>query len=176
MNEQVRAFLWRAARRDILTPNQCIILRELFANTGTVEDCYRLIAENMMLDQRRLQALRLQIDTIETHSRKATVDKQSLGEDLEALLQQSGPDEPSAWEPDPGLEWFCYLAVNRGLLTREMCLSVFADVEGAQDLLGFAQSVMNVGLCRDLSLIQELIDEALESWAHSPKPPVTTFS
>ena len=79
-------------------------------------------------------------------------------------------------EPDPGLEWICYLAVAKKIMTREICLCVAADLDEVVDVLSFAQAVMDTGLCKDLHLVQNLTDEALEQWAQGKEPPFSVFA
>lgn len=174
MNQQIATFLWRAARRDILTPQQCLVLRELFTEGATIEECVDFIATNRLVTETQVSALRLASDV---HARRARVDREDLkAQELEESRLEEAPPPAAVWEPDPGLEWFCYIAVEEGLLTREVCLSLIADLEEASDLLGFAQSVLNCGLIRDMKTVQRLTDDALERWARGGPPPFSVLT
>jgi hypothetical protein len=177
MNTQIAKFLWNAARRDILTPGQCLVLRDLlqdvYGNEGSVNDYVGFIAEHRLLDESKMEALRLQV---ETGAKRVNVDKLDLDQDLEEIISQQMTEEEVVWEPNPGLDWLCCLAVQKGLLTKDACIVLVADLDEACDLLGFAQSMVNMGFCRDISEVQKLTDEALEQWARGASPPFSVFS
>lgn len=171
MNERIAAFCWRAVKRGILTPGQCLVLRELFTEKATLEDCVEFIEKNSLVDEKKIKALRLQL---KASPREVTLSEGDRLPGEEGLPEEQPPARP-VFEPDPGLDWFCHLAVKRGLLTREICLCLIADMDTVVDLLSFAQAVVDTGLCRDLDAIQELTDEALEQWARGKKPPTSIF-
>ncbi len=175
MNQQVVNFLWRVVRQDILTPQQVLVLRELFTDDATERDCVRFIEDNKLVTGTNLEALKL---ALSVGTRHAVLDKKELASAVldEGKLEEPAPDL-GITGPDPGVEWFCYIGVTRGLLTREVCLSLLADLpDETSDLLGFAQSCLNYGMIKDLNVLQKLTDEALEGWARGRPPPFSVFT
>lgn len=171
MNTEITEFCWRAAKRGILTPGQCLVLRELFTEKATLEDCVAFITKNRLTDEKKLKALKLQMKSA---PKQVVVREGELLPGEEALADAVTPER--TWEPDLGLEWFCYLAVSRKILTREICMYLAADLAEVVDLLSFAQAVVDTGLCRDIHEVQRLTDEALEQWARGKEPPFRVFS
>lgn len=156
-----------------MTPGQCLVLRELFDEKATIEECLEFIKKNGLVDDRKLKALQLQMTASPTHV--AITEGERLPGEEEMPDEETVPAKPP-FEPDPGLEWFCYLAVTKGMLTREIALCLVADMDTVVDLLSFAQAVVDTGLCRDLIAVQQLTDEALEQWARGKMPPMSIFA
>jgi hypothetical protein len=177
MNTQIAKFLWTAARRDILTPGQCLVLRDLlqdvFGDEGTLDNYVGFIEEHRLLDENKMEALRL---LVEAGAKRVSLDTQELDQDIEEVISRELKESVVVWEPNPGLDWFCCLAVQKGILTRDACLVLVADLDEACDLLGFAQSMINMGFCRDIAEVQKLIDQSLELWARGDSPPFSVFA
>lgn len=174
MNTDIASFCWRAAQRGILTAGQCLVLREVFRDKGDVEDCVVFIEKNKLVDEKKLAALKLQMSSKPRRVDAVDFEQADNLSDVEHLIQAASSKEE--WEPDPGLDWFCYLVVSQKVLTREVCLCLIADMDEAADLLGFAQAVVSTGLCSDLLKIQQLTDEALEQWARNRPVPASIFN
>jgi hypothetical protein len=173
MNAEINSFLWRLAKRDILTPGQCLVLRELFDEKSTIQDCVLFVEKNKLLPDAKFTAMRL---AAESGARQITVEEMDLDENIEFLLDEKKPIDRSRWHPDMGLEWFCFLSVKKGFMSRGTCLSIIADLDEATDVLGFAQAVIDCGLSKDLEKVQELVDEALEMWARGKPPPYSILA
>jgi hypothetical protein len=138
-----------------------------------LEDYVGFIAEHRLLDESKMAALRLQV---ETGAKRVSLDKMDLDQDLEEIIARETTEEEVVWEPNPGLDWLCYLAVEKGVLTKDACLVLVSDLDEACDLLGFAQSMVNMGFCRNIAEVQKLTDEALEQWARGTSPPFSVFT
>lgn len=174
MNAEIASFCWRAAQRRILTAGQCLVLRDLFSDRATVAECVAFIEKNKLVDEKKLSALKLQMSSEPRKVAAVDFEQAENLSEVEQLIQTASGSQ--TWEPDPGLDWFCYLAVSKGVLTREVALCLIADMDEAADLLGFAQAVVTTGLCNDLPKIQQLTDEALEQWARAKPVPVSIFA
>jgi len=71
---------------------------------------------------------------------------------------------------DNGTCWFCYLAINDGLLSRQCCEDLLAELGDDVELLTFAQAVVDQQLCTDIDQIQQLLDAACTQAADGPPP------
>ena len=172
MNPVIATFCWRAVKRGILTTGQCLVLRELFDEGANLSDCVNFIAKNSIVDGSKLKALKLQMTAA---PQEVPYDPVNPPDAIEDLIEKEIAGERK-WEPDPGLEWFCCLAIEKGLLTKEICLCLAADLQDVNDLLSFAQAVVDTGLCKDLLKVQTLTDEALEQWAQGNPVPYPVLS
>ncbi len=60
------------------------------------------------------------------------------------------------------VQWFCRLAVDRALVTAQLCAGMLLTMGEEPELMAVAQTLIDNGLCPDLDRVQGLVDEAFE--------------
>ena len=76
---------------------------------------------------------------------------------------------------DPGLQWFCWLIVQRKLLSDEQCRNAVQQAGVETDLLAFAQMLVDNGICTDVAEVQAILNEAHERGHTESAPPDLSF-
>jgi twitching motility protein PilT len=76
------------------------------------------------------------------------------------------------------IEWFCYLAVEEGILSQDDCVAVFEAIEEAgveQDLNVFVQTIVDNELSDEIDRLESLMQRAMEGAEQQPFPPRRLF-
>ncbi len=73
------------------------------------------------------------------------------------------------------LQWCAYIAVERGILTPELCCQIRDMFDGECDLQTFAQTILENGLCEDAELVQAMMNEAYTHALDTNPPPANHF-
>ncbi len=74
------------------------------------------------------------------------------------------------------VQWCAYFAVEKGILSPELCLQIEQMFEGNCDLQTFCQTILDNGLCADMQLVQQIMNEAHANATTGAGPPQNYFS
>ena len=82
---------------------------------------------------------------------------------------------PVTAEITPELDWFCFYAVLEGLLNNVTARRLLSGADGRPELVTFAQSIVDNGICSDYEWIQDLVDRAVQQVGANKLPPYSVF-
>jgi hypothetical protein len=162
VNAGIELFTLLATEDRLLTDQQCLILREVCApdiKPGAFVDFVSICG---------LPVAREQLDDIATRI-SAQLERESTGE-VESRAKPKG-----GWDVPAELDWFCYLAIQEKVLSDETCLCVVSSLEGTSDLLSFAETLVQYGLCDDHARVQQLTEAAVSKAKTGQRPPSSVF-
>lgn len=158
--DSVQLFFLLARKNGYITDAQCSILKGMAGSTMGLDGLLSLISLWNMGEQ-RLGELRNLASEIEAMS----------AEQIASRIQdmQYAPPRLIAVVPLE-LQWFCYLATKRGLLTEEQCIELDAELGPKRDFLNFAQAVVVILPTEKFPQIQQLVEIAME-YANTGRTP-----
>lgn len=169
MDSKVEAFCLVAVGKGVMTTDQYAIFEEVCSEDTEVTAATELLIEcGLIKDRDTLVELIQEADVVELRDELDAAEKERAAEGEEETTQ--------AAEIPPGVEWFCYHAVNEKLLERDVCVCLYTCLEGVSDLLGFAQSIIASRMCEDLEKIQELVEKSRQDAKSGNKPPFSVFA
>lgn len=159
-SEAIQLFLLLACQNGYITEIQSSILKGMAGSAVGLDGLLSLISLWNMGEQ-RLRELRSLAAEIEAMS----------ADQVSGRLRdiQHAPPRLIATVPLE-LQWFCYLAAKRGLLTEEQCIELDAELGQKRDFLSFAQAVVVILPTDKFPLIQQLVETAME-YANTGRAP-----
>lgn len=69
---------------------------------------------------------------------------------------------------DHGVHWLARLGINQRLFTRAQCLEIAAAVGPGAEVLTFTQQILDVGICTDVPVLEELMAAATARGLEGP--------
>ena len=174
MSSAIELFCLAITDKALLTEQQCNIVKAICAPNATIDDFISLTQE-----------CGLETDPDEMAKIKSDV---TLLIDAESIDAPSTPDpedeevtakndyDRQEWNISPELDWFCFFGVSQGLFDANLCLSLVSGIEGATNLLPFAQTLIETGLCDDYVTVQDMVRRSTQQAQTPDPPPFSIFS
>lgn len=161
-SDAVQLFFLLACQRGCITETQCSILKGMTGNTMDLDGLLSLIAL-WNIEAKHLDEMRLLANDI----------KNTPADGVQAQIRdlQHAPPRLIAAVPLE-LQWFCYLAIRQGMMTREQCIELDAELGRTRDFLEFAQAVVVLLPKEKFPAIQELVETSIH-YANTGRPPPT---
>lgn len=187
MDLRAESFLDRAVDAGLLSMIHRTIVSEMAdQNAGVAEVVQLILNFNVCSDVDALDALRQKVETL------PETDLLSSETEIKAAMPA---ENPSIRSPVPravdakreaerhkkeasecaGIDWFCYLAISQGCISREVALGLMAEVSDIADILDFAQAVIDHWLSDDYSKVQSFLDQAFTLTEKGILPPYSTY-
>jgi len=178
VDEAVERFCQAASDRDILSEQQCAVLCDISAEDATLRDFVDLAAFCRPAAGAKLEALEKEVaaQTRPAAARRGAK-KAVAGTTAPASSDdtKAAPDLPD-WRPSPELEWFCFFCVEEGLLTAKDCIAIVSNMAAASDPLGFAQIVIDTGMCKEPVKVRDLVEKAAGRARTGEAPPSSVLA
>jgi len=73
------------------------------------------------------------------------------------------------------VQWCAYKLVDAGVLTSDLCLQINGMFEGNCELQTFAQTLLDNGLCKEVELVQNFMNESYTLAKNGDAPPTNYF-
>lgn len=172
MNQLIDEFCQDALDSGIITGSQYLILDAVFGQSD--------ISLVEFVDFLARQAVPEQGDGIRFLMNRTRAAHAPPSAGRQVVVQPPEKADTGAPDKEPaglrGIEWFCSLAMEEGILNQDDCWGLVSHMFGIADILGFAQAVLSTGICSSLAKVQELTDRALQKCASGERPPFSELT
>lgn len=150
---QIELFARRAIKRGIMDESQARIVKEMISVDADLDEFTNTILEfGVCTDSEAVETLKN--DTFATWNAMSTEDRLLVTNEV-----MVGGDRATRGDT-LGLDWFCFFAISEGILTKETCISIAAEIEDLTDVLIFAQAVVDRCVSGDFDKLQKCVEKA----------------